>query len=244
MRIWVILGVGLLLAPMRAQAEESDDTASEEEDPEGWARVYLDESDGLGAGAAFDRSRELGAGAAVLNWTAPGTLFGLGSMAVGVSGDKRAGAVLNVLYLSSSLGANLLARRAYDVIGGDPLRGLPGPIVFGSLQAIGGMLWIEGAGNYTQSFSFFGGGTQVDQTPNLVMMMIGGLTGISGFVGMITDTQLFVSYATRERIRIERDGGEPDEEFEPSLVRHGVRLTGLGVAPTVGGAQLGFSLSW
>ncbi len=60
---------------------------------------------------------------------------------------------------------------------------------------------------------------------------------------MLTDTQVLVKAASRER-RIERDR-DRDYLFEPRLtLRPRVRLQGLGAAPTERGLRLGASFSW
>ncbi len=181
MRIWIALSLTLLLAVGAAPAQAEDDE-DESEDPEGWAEAYLEEIVGPGGKNDFSRSREAGTGAAVLNWTTPGSLFGYGSLLVGVSGDKRLGGTFHVAYIASSLGANLLARHALHLAGGDPRQGIAAPIAFGSLQVLGGMLWIEGAGNYAASVASFGIGptTPTDRDAALTMMLMGGSRGSSG----------------------------------------------------------------
>ena len=244
MRILLALLAVLLFVPTAARAGDEQDPDDESDDPSGWAGVYLDELEH--GGGRLERSRQAGAGATTLNWTVPGAFFGFGTMAVGFSGDKRLGGAFHVAYLASALGSNLLARHALSLAGGDPKVELASPIVFGTLQVVGGLLWIEGAGNYVAGTSFFGTTSDVNIEAAVTMMLLGGMTGIIGYCGMLADTQLMVKRASQRR------RGFADPRRRDDLERFGrrfserprLRLTGLGAAPRGRGAQVGLAFAW
>lgn len=239
MRAWVLLLALVLVFPAAAAAE--DGPPPEEDDPGGWASVYLDEVE-LDHDL-LEKSKALGGGALALNYAVSGAFYGFGSMGVAFTGDKRLGAVMHTGYLASTVIANGLARYALATVGGDPKQGLVVPIVFGSLQVIGGMLWVEGAGNYAV-FCCTGFGTAtttVNREAAQALMLLGGITGIMGFVGTVIDTNVVVKDAGRLRRRIQR-GASDAGAFHGSRPR--LQLQGIGVAPLEGGVALGFSLRW